>query len=406
MMLDSRGTRFIPYGRHCIDEDDINAVAAVMRGDFLTTGPAVAAFEDALRAQTAASYAVVCANGTAALHLAMAVLDFAPGDVAIVPSITFAATANAVRYVGGEVVFADVDPATGLMRAEHFEAALKRAGARNVRAVLPVLLAGQGADAPEIADIASKRGIEVVEDASHAIGGSYQTRGREFTVGACAHSDLTTFSFHPVKTVAMGEGGAVTANNETYARRLSRLRTHGIERDAGHFIDRDMAFAGDGAANPWYYELQELGFNYRATDMQCALGVSQLRKLRRFVRRRAELVARYDNLLAEKAPAVRPIGRTPGFAPGWHLYVVHIDFGALGRDRAEVMRALHKRGIGTQVHYVPLHQQPYYRARYGEQSLPGAERYYATALSLPLFPDLKDSEQDHVVAALAEIVRG
>lgn len=405
-MLDSRNARFIPYGRHCIDEDDINAVAAVMRGDFLTTGPAVAAFENALREQTGASCAVVCANGTAALHLAMAVLDFAPGDVAIVPSITFAATANAVRYVGGEVIFADVDPSTGLMRAQHFEAALKRADSRKLRAVIPVLLGGQGADALEIAEIASKRGIKVVEDASHAIGGNYRTRGREFTVGACGHSDLTTFSFHPVKTVAMGEGGAVTTNSKSYARRLSRLRTHGIERDPDHFIDRNMAFAGDGMANPWYYELQELGFNYRATDIQCALGASQLRKLRRFVQRRAELVARYDNLLAKKVPAARPIGRTLGFAPGWHLYVVQIDFAALGRDRAEVMRALHERGIGTQVHYVPLHRQPYYRARYGEQSLPGAERYYATALSLPLFPDLKDCEQDRVVAALAEILHG
>jgi len=400
--LDSRRAPFIPYGRHCIDDADVDAVVAVLRGSFLTTGPAVSAFEDALRTRVRASHAVVCANGTAALHLAMMVLDFTPGDVAIVPSITFAATANAVRYVGGEVIFADVDPATGLMRADHFEAAMQRAGKRKVKAVLPVLLAGQGTDAPQIAETAAKRGIKVIEDASHAIGGCYRIDGQEFTVGACAHSDLTTFSFHPVKTVAMGEGGAITTNSETYALRLRRLREHGIERK--EFVRPGMAFADDGTANPWYHELQELGFNYRASDMQCALGVSQLRKLDRFVGRRAELVARYDRLLAEKLPVVRPLRRTPEFTPGWHLYVVQIDFAALGRSRAKVMRALRRRGIGTQVHYIPLHQQPYYRARCGEQSLPGAEQYYARALSLPLFPDLTEGEQERVVTALAEVL--
>lgn len=405
-MLDSSNAPFIPYGRHCIGEDDVTAVAAVLRGEFLTTGPAVAAFENELKKSVGAKHAVVCTSGTAALHLAAMVLDFEPGDVAVVPSITFAATANAIRYVGGEVIFADVDPETGLMRNDHFKAALARAGKAKVRAVLPVLLAGQGVDSIEIATTAAAHGIKVIKDASHAIGTRYSADGQSIAVGTCAHSDLTVFSFHPVKTVAMGEGGAITTNSDADARRLSRLRAHGIEREPNRFNVRDMAFDADGSPNPWYYELQELGFNYRATDIQCALGMSQMRKLDRFVQRRAALVARYDRLLAERVPAAKPSGRTPGYAPGWHLYVARIDFAALGRSRAQVMRELRKRGIGTQVHYVPLHRQPYYRARYGEQSLPGADQYYARALSLPLFPDLSDGEQDRVVEALAAVLDG
>lgn len=404
-MLNSKNTPFIPYGRHCIDEDDVAAVIAVLRSDFLTNGPAVAKFENVLKDRVDAPHAIACASGTAALHLAAMVLDFEPGDIAVVPSVTFAATANAIRYVGGEVVFADVDPTTGLMRSEDFKAALARTGKHKVKAVLPVFLAGQGADIVQIAERAAECDIKIVEDASHAIGTCYKSNGKEFSVGACAHSDLTVFSFHPVKTVAMGEGGAITTRSEAYAERLVRLRAHGIERDAARFVQRDMAFANDSSANPWYYELQELGFNYRATDIQCALVTSQLRKLDGFVQRRAALVERYDQLLADQAPAAKPIGRTPGFAPGWHLYVVRIDFEALGRSRAEVMRELRARGIGTQVHYTPLHLQPYYRARYGEQVLPGAERYYSQALTLPLFFDLTEKEQDRVVEALGEALR-
>lgn len=403
--MDSNNAPFIPYGRHCIDQDDIAAVAAVLHGELLTTGPAVGAFEDALRTHVGAPHAVVCSSGTAALHLAAMTLDLQPGNVAVVPSVTFAATANAIRYVGGEVVFADVDPASGLMHTSDFEDALDRAhkSGKLVKAVVPILLAGQGADCEAIYEIARARGITVIEDASHAVGSRYRVDEEEFAVGACAHSDLTVFSFHPVKTVAMGEGGAVTTQSAAAADRIARLRTHGIERDPSRFVRRDLAFDG-GAPNPWYYELQELGFNYRATDIQCALGISQLCKLAKFVERRAALVARYDCLLPAQAPLARPIARTPSFMPGWHLYVVLIDFAKLGRARAEVMAALRKRGIGTQVHYIPLHMQPYYRKRYGAQTLPGAERYYAQALSLPLYPAMTDADQDRVITALAEVL--
>lgn len=397
---------FIPYGRQCIDEDDIEAVAAVLRSDYLTTGPAINGFETELCRRVGASHAVVCSSGTAALHLAMLALDFEAGDVAIVPSITFAATANAVRYVGGEVTFSDVDPATGLMRPEDFEEALQRAGRRKVKAVLPVLLAGQGSDAAAIAAIASARGIAVVEDASHAIGARYRHGNSEWQVGACGHSLATIFSFHPVKTVTMGEGGAVTTNDAHLAKRVRRLCSHGIEREPSRFENREASHDENGGINPWYYELVELGFNYRATDIHCALGLSQLQKLEQFVARRATLVERYDRLIGEKVPAARLLVRVSDYAPAWHLYVVRVDFNRVGRSRASVMNALRQKGIGTQVHYTPLHWQPYYRSRYGEMSLPGAERYYAEALSLPLYPQLSEDEQDCVVTALSNALHG
>jgi UDP-4-amino-4,6-dideoxy-N-acetyl-beta-L-altrosamine transaminase len=396
----------IPYGRQCIEDDDVEAVVAALRGDYLTTGPAVSGFEDDLCRIVDARHAVVCSSGTAALHLAMLALDFVPGDVAIVPCMTFAATANAVRYAGGEVVLADVDPETGLMRPDDFKDALRRAGPQKVKAVLPVLLAGQGPDGAAIADMASERGIVVVEDACHAIGARYRVGNAEYKVGACAHSHASIFSFHPVKTITMGEGGAVTTNDTAYADRMRRLCSHGIERRPERFADQDAAHDESGEVNPWYYELAELGFNYRATDIHCALGRSQLRKLDRFVARRVALADRYDRLLKERVPAAKPVARMPHYSPAWHLYVVRVDFAELERSRASVMKTLRSNGIGTQVHYIPLHRQPYYRARYGELSLHGAERYYAEALSLPLYPQLTDGEQDRVVSALADALQG
>lgn len=387
---------FIPYGRQCIGDDDVEAVATALRGDYLTTGPAVDAFEKALSERVQADHAVVCSSGTAALHLSALALGIAPGDVAIVPSLTFAATANAVRYAGGEVIFSDVDPDSGLMRSEDLEAALARADTRKVRAVLPVHYAGQCVDLPAIAAIAGEHRIDVVEDASHAIGTVYADGLSEWPVGSCEHSSAAIFSFHPVKTVAMGEGGAITTRDGELARRLRRFRNHGIERDPAEFVT-------EGAARePWYYELVELGYNYRASDIQCALGKSQLSKLDGFVRRRRELADRYDSLISSLSNVVRPVARTRASRPAWHLYPVLIDFDGLGISRAGVMNRLRENGIGTQVHYIPLHIQPYYRARYGEQSLPGAERFYDRELSLPLFPQLGEDDQDRVIEALAE----
>jgi len=395
---------FLPYGRQWLDERDIAAVTEVLRSDWLTTGPAVEAFERALAERLDVLFACACSSGTAALHLALAAAGIGAGDRAIVPSLTFLATANAVRFLDAEVVFADVDPETGLMGPAQLESALERAGDPPPRVVLPVALAGQCADPPAIRTVAAARGMRVIEDACHALGSTYTAGTESHPVGACHHSDLACFSFHPVKTIATGEGGAVTTRDPALHARLLRLRSHGIIRDPDLFESTGLAFDTDGRANPWYYEMPEIGFNYRLTDIQSALGLSQLRRLDMFVARRRELVARYDAALAPLAPVLRPAGREPGCVPGWHLYVVLVDFAAIGLSRARIMAGLGERGIGAQVHYLPVHMQPYYRRRYGEQSLPGAERYYAGCLSLPLFPAMADEDVDWVVQALVEVI--
>ena len=391
---------FLPYGRHLIEDDDIAAVTAVMRGEALTGGPAVAAFERALTAATGARHAVVCGNGTQALHLAALAAGVGPGDRVICPAITFLATANCARYVGAEVVFADVDPDTGLITAETAIAAAERAGGP-VKAVLPVDFAGQFGDLPELSALARHRGWAVIEDSCHAAGTRYDFGdGVKGAVGDGRWADFTIFSFHPVKTVAMGEGGAVATNDAARAARMASLRNHGTVRTADGFTETAQAFAEDGSAHPWYYEMQELGFNYRACDLQCALGLSQLAKLERFAARRRHLAALYDARLAPLAAKLRPLGRTPGVSAAWHLYAVLIEFEALGLSRDTVINRLRARGVGSQVHYIPVPWQPYYRRRYGEVALPGTERYYARTLSLPLYPGMADGDVDRVADAL------
>ncbi|MFN3348174.1 UDP-4-amino-4,6-dideoxy-N-acetyl-beta-L-altrosamine transaminase [Pseudorhodoplanes sp.] len=392
------------YGRQSIEQDDIDAVVAVLRGDFLTTGPAVEAFEKAIAEKTGARDAVVCSSGTAALHMMAMALDLSPQDAVVVPSMTFMGTASAVRLAGAEVVFADVNPETGLMEAGHLEDAVARAGSHRVKAAIPVHLNGWACDMNALAAVADKRGIVLLEDAAHAIGTTVAQDGRRIAVGACVRSKMAIFSFHPVKTVTSAEGGAVTTNDHALAARLRRLRSHGITHNPGDFVDRAAAFAPGGEPNPWYHEMHEPAPNYRLSDVHCALGLSQLKKLDRFVARRQALAARYDKALSPLAPLVRPVPRIAGCEPGLHLYAVLIDFAALGLDRATVMQRLRDQGVGTQVHYIPVHRQPYYRRRYGELSLPGADTYYARELSLPLFPAMQDDDVDRVAAALSAIV--
>ena len=391
--------RFLPYGRQQIGEDDVAAVAQVLRGAHLTTGPKVADFEQALGQATGASHAVVCSSGTAALHLAAMALDLGPSDKVVVPALTFLATANVVRLTGAEVVFSDVDSATGLMGPEELSAALAWDGSGKVKAVFPVHYAGQCAVPDELAAVS--KDIPVVTDSCHALGTAYGADGK---VGDCRHAVMETFSFHPVKTIAAGEGGAVTTNDGELAQRLRQLCNHGMTREAGSFVCDDLAHDGSGAPNPWYYEMTELGLNYRLSDIHCALGLSQIAKLDAFCTSRRVLTARYDEKLAPLAPLVKPLGRVADCDPAWHLYVVRIDFAALGMERGAAMVRLKEAGIGSQVHYLPLHMQPYYRDRHGEVSLPGAEAFYEQALSLPLFPDMTEGEVDYVVEALGKII--
>lgn len=396
---------FLPYGRQDVDQADIDAVTAVLRGDWLTQGPTVEAFERALCERTGAAHAVSCANGTAALHLATLALGLGPGDAVVVPAVTFLATANAARYVGAEVAFADVDPDTGLMGPEQAAAAIERAerAGWRVRALAPVHFAGQTADMAGLGALAARHGLAVIEDACHAIGSVDATPdGRTLPVGSGAFSALTAFSFHPVKTIAAGEGGVVTTNDTDLAARLRRFRNHGMERDPAGFEDREAAFDADGTANPWYYEMAEPGFNYRLTDIHSALALSQLARLDAFAERRRRLMDLYAERLAPLAPLVLPAARVPWCRPAWHLCAVRIDFAVSGRTRAQVMAGLRARGIGTQVHYIPVHRQPYWRRRYGDLALPGADAHYARTLSLPLFPAMADADVDRVAAALAE----
>jgi UDP-4-amino-4,6-dideoxy-N-acetyl-beta-L-altrosamine transaminase len=379
---------FLPYGRQTIEDDDIAAVAEALQDDFLTTGPRVEAFETAFAEVVGARHAVACANGTAALHLAMLALDVQPGDVCIVPSITFLATANCARYVGAEVVFADVDPASGLMTPETLADAVARAGGRKIAAVLPVHLRGDVAELPALRRIADSSGAALVEDACHAVGARMTFDSVPARAGDNRWSEMAVFSFHPVKTLTTAEGGMITTADAGLAERLRRFRSHGMVRPAG--------------ADPWWYEMPEIGFNYRLPDVLCALGLSQLAKLPRFAERRRVLAARYEEALALLAPLVRPAVRPPGSDPALHLMTVLIDFAAAGKTRAEVMETLKARGIGSQVHYIPVHRQPYYAQRYGAFDLPGADAWYDRCLSLPLFPAMADEDVDRVVAALGQ----
>jgi UDP-4-amino-4,6-dideoxy-N-acetyl-beta-L-altrosamine transaminase len=413
----------LPYGQHLIEADDLAAVQGALNDEFtakgfiepgdiqsllrdmaeapLTQGPRVAAFENALAEAVGARHAVACASGTAALHMALRALDVDGRHACIVPSITFLSTATAVRMCGAEVIFADIDPDTGLMGPQHLAEALTCAD-RPVKAALPVHLGGRACDMAGLAEVAKANGLTLIEDGCHALG----TAGPHGQVGDGRHSAATVFSFHPVKTIACGEGGAVTLNDPVMAQRLSRLRNHGVTREADLLTDAELSLDAEGAPNPWSYEQLELGFNYRMTEIEAALGLSQLGKLDRFAERRRALSALYDDLLAPLAPHVRPVPRGAS-GESLHLYGALIDFAALGLDRAALMRGLTARGVGTQVHYIPVYRQPYFTARYGAQRLAGAEAYYARALSLPLFPAMADNDVRRVCAALAaEMMRG
>jgi UDP-4-amino-4,6-dideoxy-N-acetyl-beta-L-altrosamine transaminase len=396
--------KFLPYGRQVIEEDDIEAVNAVLRSDWLTTGPAVEAFENALSDYLDVPHVVACSSGAAALHLAAAAAELGTGDVAIVPSLTFLATASMVRHTGAEVLFADVDPDSGLMTAQTLRTALDSEAGKKAKAVFPVHLAGQCVEPVELADIAGEHELMVIEDAAHAIGTTYSDGESSRRIGDCGYSDMAIFSFHPVKTIAMGEGGAIATGSSEIAERLGRLRNHGMTRDPDQFVHSDLAFGPDGEANPWYYEMHAPGFNYRASDIHSALGLSQLKKIDRFRKRRELLVARYDKKLRGLSNNVRPIKRMPNCTPAWHLYPVLIDFDVIGKSRSVFMSELREQGIGTQVHYQPVHQQPYFKERYGETKLPGAEAYYRRTLSLPLFSAMTTEDVDRVCDVLHDIV--
>ena len=379
---------FLPYGRQEILDADVAAVVEALREPFITQGPGVDRFERALAEVVGAKYAVALNSGTAALHAAYFAVGLGPGKAILTTPITFAATANAALYLGADVVFADVNESTGLLDPEPVAAA----AGPNVAVLVPVHLGGQVAAMGDLSAAATDRGWVVIEDAAHAIGARYTAGdGREHRVGACAHSALCCFSFHPVKHITTGEGGAVTTNDAGLYRRLLRFRTHGITRDPAELLHPEGG---------WYYEQHDLGYNYRITDFQCALGLAQLRRLPENVERRRTIAARYDRALGG-VPGVRPLAIPRWSRGSYHLYVVRVAAGA----RREVFDALRAGGLGVNVHYVPVYRHPYYRARGFEGlRLPNAEAYYAEAITLPMYPALSDADVDRVVATLRRAV--
>lgn len=395
--------KFLPYSSHHVTDNDINAVIEVLKSDWLTQGPSIPEFEATLADCQGAPEAVACTSGTAALHLAMLALGLGEGDAIITTPNTFVATANCARFVGARVLFADIDPSTGLIDPGSVARLVENDTRGEIKAILPVHFAGQPADLPAIYDLALRHGAKVVGDASHAIGATYESNGQHYQIGCNPHSDLTVFSFHPVKHVAMGEGGAVVTDDDELANRLRMFRNHGIVRR--DFVNSDLAFSADGIPNPWYYEMSDLGFNYRLTDIQAALGLSQIKRLKISLDRRREIADTYrrliDRTFTEKE--VLPLTLRPNVSHAYHLFVVRIDFANLGVSRAVVMNRLRANGIGTQVHYIPVHLQPYYHGlcQTDSHDLPGVEKYYSTTLSLPMYPELTESDIERVVKELA-----
>ena len=372
---------FIPYGRQSISEEDIQEVVKVLRSDYLTTGPTVTEFEQRVAEYVGAKYAVAVSNGTAALHIACLAAGIGKGDEVITSPITFAASSNCVLYCGGTPVFADIKPDTYNIDPEDIE----RKITPRTKAIIPVHYTGQPCEMDAILEIAQKHNLIVIEDGAQVISGEY--RGKK--VGSI--SDMTTFSFHPVKPLTTGEGGMVTTNNKELYEKLKLFHTHGITRD------EECMKGNDG---PWYYEQLELGYNYRITDIQCALGISQLKRLDEFAKHRRELAVRYDKGF-EGVPSIVTPYQHPDCLSSYHLYMIQVP----KLIRKEVFEELKKNGVGVNVHYIPVYKHPYYQANgYAKECCPNAEQFYESAITLPLFADMTEEQVDYVVEKTKTIV--
>lgn len=380
------------YGKQSIGQSDIDAVVEVLKSDFLTQGPAIEKFEKYVAEYCGVKYAVAVTNATSALHIACLAAGLGKGDVLWTSPITFTASANCGRYCGADVDFVDIDPSTYNMSVDELEKKLQKMAVKP-KVVIPVHLAGQSCDMDKIYKLSQEYGFKVIEDASHAIGADYKST----KIGCCKYSDLTVFSFHPVKIVTTGEGGMVLTNDKELHEKLLLYRSHGITRDT-----KLMTRLADG---PWYYQQIELGFNYRMTDMQAALGYSQMQKVDEFVSRRRYLAKRYDELLKNINNIQLPY-QNDDTDSSWHLYVVRADFSKMSKTKQQIFDGMKDRGICLNLHYIPVHTQPYYQKQgFKDGDFPNSEKYYEEAFTLPLYYSLTDEQQDYIIKNLVEVLQ-
>ena len=380
------------YGKQSIDQNDIDAVVEVLKSDFLTQGPAIEKFEKCVAEYCGAKYAVAVTSATAALHISCLATGLGKGDILWTSPITFTASANCGRYCGSDVDFVDIDPSTYNMSIAELEKKLQAAEIKP-RVVVPVHLAGQSCEMDKIYKLSQKYGFKVIEDASHAIGADY----KETKVGCCKYSDMTVFSFHPVKIVTTGEGGMVLTNDKDLYEKLVLYRSHGITRDP-----KLMTGTADG---PWYYQQIDLGFNYRMTDMQAALGYSQMQKVNEFVSKRRYLAKRYNELL-KNINGIQLPDQNEDTKSSWHLYVVRVDFSKISKTKNQIFAEMKEKGICLNLHYIPVHTQPYYEnLGFKGGDFPNSEKYYEEAFTLPLYYSLTDEQQDHIVKSLVEVLQ-
>ena len=386
----------LPYGRHWVEEEDIQAVVNVLRSDWITMGPKIDEFEQSVCCYTGAQYAVAVSSGTAALHGAMFGLGIKPGDEVITTAMTFVATANAILYLGGTPVFADIDSKTGNIDPNEIEKKVTP----KTKAIIPVHYAGLPCDMAALREIANRYNVRIVEDAAHALGAEYRLDNKWYKVGECAHSDMATFSFHPVKHITTGEGGMILLNDKVLEEKTRRIRMHGVSLDIRKRLDKESI---------WLYEMVDLGYNYRISDFQCALGISQLKKLNRFLKRRVEIAERYYSAFQEVEELSLPNPSSSLAAVNkhaWHLYVIQLQLDKLKGTRENIYFALRAENIWPQVHYIPVHLHPYYQKRLGYKKgdFPVAESFYERILSLPLYPKMSDEDVDDVVEGVTKVI--
>ena len=390
MSLLQKNDKFLPYGKQLIDQDDINQVIDILKSDYITEGPIIQKFEVEFAKKVGAKHAIVCSSGTAGLHLASICLGLNADNAALVPAISFVATANAPLYTGANIEFVDVDTSTGLISVNTLMQAIKKSN-KLIKVLFYVHLNGNVQDISSIKEVCDLHNIKIIEDSCHAIGGSVE---KNF-IGSCKLSDLNVFSFHPVKTITMGEGGVITTNSDKYEKKIKLLRSHGIVRNEDDFVNNSLKRSE--LKRPWYYEMQVLGFNYRASAINVALGLSQLKKLDLFVSKRAQIASIYDKEFKNLSSHFIPVYRDINFKHGHHLYPILIKGEQPLIKKNKIIEELRKNGIGSQVHYIPIPNQPFWKQYSNNKVFPGANNYFSRCLSLPIFPSMTEENINNVI---------